>query len=98
MTLDEGNTTRKLTEEYLAIRFNTRKCRSSNCVDELKQMKISSVHMVPPTVPSTSRASEAGPTAVDTPLVLVATWTAPMAGGGAYLALGSLPKPTGGSS
>lgn len=96
MILDEGNTTLALTEDYVAARFGIHKCRSSNCVNELKQRKVSSVYIVPPAL--APRASEAEPTAADIHSVSAATSTAPMAGGGMQLALGSLPKPAGGIS
>lgn len=96
MTIDEGNTTLALTEEYVAGRLGIHECRSSNCVDEMKQMKVSSVYIVPPA--SMPRASEAEPTAADTHSVSVSTSTARMAGGGVHLVLGSLPKSTGGIS
>lgn len=94
LDFDEGNTTQGLTEEDLA-ELGFRKCRSTDCVDELKEMQISSVHIVPPEVFSVPRATEAEPTAADTGLAPAATSTAPMVGGGAQLALNSIPKPTG---
>lgn len=94
LTLNEDDN--QLMEEYLA-ELGIRKCRSTNCVDELNERKISSMYGAPPKAHSLPRASEAEPTAADTNLQPQATSVAAKAGGGgAQLALDSIPKPTGG--
>ena len=90
----EGNTTQELMEEYLS-EFGIHKCRSTNCEKELQEMKNISVDGASPKPHSLPRASEAEPTAADTNLASTATSTAAMVGGGAQLALGSIPRPTG---
>ena len=93
--MDERNITQKrLMEEYLAD-LGIRKCRGTRCVDELDEMKGWSADGASPKVHSLPRASEAEPTAADTNLAPTATSPAAMVGGGAQLALDSIPKPTG---
>ena len=92
--IDERNITEKLVEEYLA-EVGIRKCRSTHCVDELKEMKILSADSASPKVHSLPRASEAEPTAADTNLAPTTTSPAAMVGRGAQRALDSMPKPTG---
>ncbi len=95
LALHEGNGTQKLTEECLA-ELGIHQCHSSNCVDELKKMNLSSVYGGPPKVHSLPRASEAEPTAADSNSAPAVTLTAAMVGGGAQSVLNSIPKPTGG--
>ncbi|KAF6235801.1 hypothetical protein HO173_005996 [Letharia columbiana] len=93
LSFDERDTKYELTESLAEL--GIRKCRSTNCVDELKEMKGSSVYGAPPKGPLMPRASEAEPTAVDTGLPPAATPMAPkVGGGGAQLALDLIPRPT----
>lgn len=96
LTFDKWNITHKLTEEALA-ELGICEGRSTNCVDKLEDLKISSVYVVPQKVSRVPRASEAEPTAADSVLAPAATSTAPMVGGGAQSALNAILKPTRGT-
>ena len=75
-----------------------RNCRSTDCVQELGDMRNSLLDNAPPELQSLPRPSEAEPTVVDTDLVPAVTSTAAVVGGGgAQLALNLMPKPTGGT-
>lgn len=82
----------------LANEIKLRDCRSTDCVQELEEMRISLLDNAPPKLSSLPRTSEAEPTIADTDLVPVVTSTAAVVGGGgAQLALNLMPKPTGGT-
>ena len=82
----------------LANEIKLRDCRSTDCVQELEEMRIPLLDNAPPELPSLPRTSEAKPTIADTNLVPVVTSTAAVVGGGgAQLALNLMPKPTGGT-
>ena len=73
-----------------------RDCRSTDCVQELEEMRTSLLDNAPPELQSLPRTSEAEPTVADTDLVPAVTSTiAVVGGGGAQLALNLIPKPTG---
>lgn len=82
----------------LATEIKLRNCHSTDCVQELEEMRISLLDSAPSELQSLPRTSEAEPTVADTDLVPTATSTAAVVGGGgAQLALNLMPKPTGGT-